>query len=98
MSESTSMTGVNRSRGGDECQSTEPPFDKRSPVPVTDVNQRIARALDHLSRVQRPDGCWEGEVVWNAMLLAQRVIVRRIVRPEEPIDDGERRRMIRYFE
>jgi lanosterol synthase len=57
----------------------------------------LERALHHLASLQRPDGCWEGEVVWNPMLLSQYVIVHRIV-GSPPFAEGERARMIRHFE
>jgi len=54
-------------------------------------------ALHHLASLQQPDGCWEGEVVWNPMLLSQYVIVHRIV-GSAPFDAATRARMIRHFE
>jgi len=56
----------------------------------------LSRSLAHIVSLQRPDGCWEGEVVWNPMLLAQYVIVHRLV-GSPPFDEGARERMIRYF-
>jgi 2,3-oxidosqualene cyclase len=56
-----------------------------------------ARALRHLLSLQRADGCWEGEVVWNTMLLSQYVIVHRIV-GSPPFAPVERARMIRHYE
>ena len=60
----------------------------------------ISRALAHLAAVQKPDGAFEGEVVWNPMLLAQVVFVRTIVAGPgaSPFSPDERRKMIRYFE
>ena len=59
-----------------------------------------ARALAHLGSVQKSDGAFEGEVVWNPMLLGQYVFVRTIVAGpgSSPFSAEERRRMIRYFE
>jgi lanosterol synthase len=59
-----------------------------------------ARALAHLGSVQKSDGAFEGEVVWNPMLLAQYVFVRTIVAGpgSSPFSAEERLRMIRYFE
>ena len=48
-------------------------------------------------RFQRADGCWEGEVVWNPMLLSQYVIVHRMA-GSPPFGEAERARMIRHFE
>src|SRR5580698_498902 len=59
----------------------------------------VRRALGHLAAVQRPDGAWEGEVVWNTMLLSQVVITRSIVAGgAAPFDEATRRGMIRAFE
>src|SRR5580700_5817551 len=57
----------------------------------------LSRALSHLVSLQQPDGCWEGEVVWNPMLLSQYVIVHRIV-GSPPFAEAERARMIRQLE
>lgn len=59
----------------------------------------VDRALAHLGAVQKADGAFEGEVVWNPMLLAQYVFVRAIVASPgaSPFTDVERRRMVRYF-
>ena len=55
----------------------------------------LRRGIAHLASIQRPDGAWEGEVVWNSMLLAQYIFVQTIV--GRPIDEATRRRMIRHF-
>jgi lanosterol synthase len=65
-------------------------------VPAADPRDPVAAALDHLFSLQREDGAWEGEMVWNTMILAQVVIVRRIV--GVPIDEATRAGMIRHFE
>jgi squalene/oxidosqualene cyclase-like protein len=52
--------------------------------------------LDHLLTLQGADGCWEGEVVWNTMILSQYVIVRHIV--GSPIDEQTRAGMIRHYQ
>src|SRR5512146_745722 len=62
-------------------------------VTLTDAVRRGTQAL---ITQQRPDGAWEGEVVWNSMLLAQYVIVRRIV-GRWPIAEVDRDAMLRYF-
>jgi lanosterol synthase len=54
------------------------------------------RSLDHLTSLQHAEGYWEGEVVWNPMLLAEHVMVHRIVGSPPP-DAPTRERMIRYF-
>lgn len=60
----------------------------------------VARARAHLGAVQREDGAFEGEVVWNPMLLAQYIFVRTIVAGQDAslFSPEERRKMIRYFE
>ena len=36
------------------------------------------RAAAHLLSLQQANGCWEGEMAWNTMILSQRVILSRI--------------------
>lgn len=55
----------------------------------------LARAMDHLSSLQRADGSFEGEVVWCPMTLAQYVIVRAIL--QRPFAPAERDRIILHF-
>ncbi len=58
-----------------------------------------ARALDgaitHLLSLQRNTGDWEGEMVWNTMILSQHVIVRAIV--GRPFDERTRQGIIRHY-
>src|SRR5579871_618997 len=56
----------------------------------------LAAALDQLVSEQRKDGAWEGEMVWNTMILAQYVVVRAIC--GRPVDDKTRAGFIRHFE
>ena len=51
-----------------------------------------ASALEHLSSIQRSNGAFAGEVVWNPMLVCQYVIVCHIVGHEIP---EARKRLIR---
>ena len=69
-------------------------------VTVMGESSAISRALDHLASRQSPDGCWEGEVVWNSMLLSQYVIVTRIIGPAggaPAIDEPVKQRMIHHY-
>jgi 2,3-oxidosqualene cyclase len=54
------------------------------------------QALDWLARQQYESGCWEGEVVWCPMILAQYVIVQRIL--GRTIEERTRRGIVRHFE
>jgi squalene/oxidosqualene cyclase-like protein len=54
------------------------------------------RAVAHLLSLQHADGCWEGEMAWNTMILSQRVILSRIV--GRMPGDQDRAGMIRHFE
>jgi 2,3-oxidosqualene cyclase len=60
-----------------------------------DISGCLARATDRLSALQHTDGAFEGEVVWCPMILAQYVILRRIL--QRPIGAAERTRMILHF-
>src|SRR5262245_45598891 len=56
-------------------------------------------ALDHLLSLQKGEGCWEGEMVWNTMILSQVVIVKHVVgRPAGDATTREGRGIIRHFE
>jgi lanosterol synthase len=59
-------------------------------------NACLARALDHLRRLQRVDGSFEGEVVWCPMILGQYVMLRTFL--QRPIAPAERARMVHHFE
>ncbi|GAA2511949.1 prenyltransferase/squalene oxidase repeat-containing protein [Streptomyces gobitricini] len=63
------------------------------PLPTPRTAHR--RATDRLLAQQRPDGCWEGEMVWNTMILSQYVIVAHIV--GRPTDPREREAMVQHY-
>jgi lanosterol synthase len=65
--------------------------------PEISEGDALARALSHLASLQHAGGCWEGEVVWNTMVLAQYVIVHRLA-GSPPFVGAERAAMIRHFE
>ncbi|WP_405594768.1 prenyltransferase/squalene oxidase repeat-containing protein [Streptomyces sp. NBC_01092] len=52
--------------------------------------------MAHLLSLQRPDGSWEGEVVWNTMILSQYVIVRALV--ASPVPAADHALVVRHFE
>jgi 2,3-oxidosqualene cyclase len=55
----------------------------------------LERTWEWLGLHQCADGCWEGEVVWCAMITAQYVIAQRIL--GRTIDSNTRAGIIRYF-
>lgn len=55
-----------------------------------------ARALDRLQKLQNADGSFEGEVVWCPMILAQYVILCRLVGRE--FNPLERERIVLHFQ
>lgn len=69
----------------------------------TDIDFAVSyrRAIDHLATLQQPNGCWEGEMVWNTMILSQYIIVTHILgragRDCVP-DPSTRDAMIKYFD
>ncbi|MFC5720998.1 prenyltransferase/squalene oxidase repeat-containing protein [Streptomyces gamaensis] len=66
-------------------RATEPtPGPAPATGPAPDPDRAHRRALDHLLSLQEPEGCWEGEMVWNTMLLSQYVVVCRVVGHELP--------------
>lgn len=56
------------------------------------------QALGRLLALQRPDGCWEGEMVWNTMILSQYVIVREVVGRPLRLDEPSRTAAIRHYQ
>ncbi|MGY6216848.1 2,3-oxidosqualene cyclase [Methylolobus aquaticus] len=54
------------------------------------------RGLTRLLQIQKPDGDWEGEMVWCTMILAQAIIVRTVV--GRPYPDADRPGIITYFQ
>ena len=50
------------------------------PTAQPDVDRCLDHALAHLQTLQRPDGSFEGEVVWCPMILAQYVILRALLK------------------
>jgi lanosterol synthase len=61
--------------------------------------QAIEAAARRLTSLQDDRGAWEGEMVWNTMLLAQLILVHRVVRPGAgPLFDAPtREKQTRYF-
>lgn len=58
----------------------------------------LIRAIEHLAAVQLPNGAWEGEMVWNSMLLSQWVMVQHIVGKLPALDERSRARILRQYE
>ena len=59
--------------------------------------EALLLASRHLTQLQRADGAWEGEMVWNSMILSQVVILLRITGRLESLDERERAGIIRHF-
>ena len=66
-----------------------------SPTPAASSDS-YQRAVQHLLSQQKPDGGWEGEMVWNSMILSQYIIVQKAVGRTIPQDSA--RQMIRHYE
>jgi len=54
-------------------------------------------AIAHLCSLQFADGRWEGEMVWNTMLLSQYVITRRLI-GRWPLPEADIASVLRHFE
>jgi squalene/oxidosqualene cyclase-like protein len=65
-------------------------------APHAEAESAHRHAAAHLLSLQHPDGCWEGEMVWNTMILSQWVILAYIT---GRMPDGlDRAGMIKHFE
>ena len=69
-----------------------PPPSEPLLVPYAASGDALPRAVAHLASLQHAAGYWEGEMVWNSMLLSQWVIVQII--SGRPIPDDCKRRAI----
>ena len=67
---------------------------EQSEPSAVDLARRVA--VDHLCRLQHPDGRWEGEMVWNTMLLAQYVLTHRVV-GRWPLPEADVTGVLRHF-
>jgi hypothetical protein len=56
----------------------------------------LAGAVKNLLALQGSQGCWEGEVAWNTMLLSQYVLTCRMVR-KWPLSEHDRDGILRHF-
>src|SRR6266545_6290171 len=70
-------------------------------MPVdTDADEHVwagmAAAAADLRALQRPDGRWEGEMVWNTTLLSQYVLSRRIL-DSWPLADRDHEGVLRHY-
>jgi lanosterol synthase len=66
----------------------------RPPDPAANV--ALDRGVTALLAQQRPEGCWEGEMVWCTMILSQYVIVQHIV--GRAWDERTRTLIVRHYE
>jgi len=54
-------------------------------------------AVTNLLGLQGPAGCWEGEVVWNTMLLSQYVLTCWMV-GRWPLPERDRGQIVRHYQ
>ena len=64
---------------------------------IADSQSGLRGALRHLLALQNSQGGWEGEMVWNSMILSQHVLVRQIIDGGRSLDATTRARMIQHF-
>lgn len=62
-----------------------------------DPSWGLSSALEHLLSLQKQEGGWEGEMVWNSMILSQHILVRQIIDGGQSLDAQTRERMIQHF-
>ena len=63
--------------------------------PLVTHTKPLTRAVAHLASLQNEAGYWEGEMVWNTMLLSQWVIVQVIT--GRTVSEPHRRHAIKHF-
>ncbi len=74
-------------------------------MPTPLLQTPVDRALDHLAALQQANGMWEGEMVWNTMLLSQWVLVRRVTATVKsasaerqwPLSDALRENVLQHY-
>ena len=59
------------------------------------ADSTLFAATAHLQSLQKKDGGWEGEMVWNTMILSQYILVQRACGRSIPA--GEAARMIQHY-
>lgn len=64
-------------------------------VPYGSVTESRDRAFQHLLQIQKPQGDWEGEMVWCTMILSQAVIVRTV--SGMPYNAAEKTAILKHF-
>ncbi len=59
------------------------------------LSASLQGAVFHLTGLQKSDGGWEGEMVWNTMILSQYILVQRACGQTIPHADVEQ--MIQHY-
>ena len=57
----------------------------------------LGDAVTNLLSLQEPAGCWEGEVVWNTMLLSQYVLACRMA-GRWPLPERDCGQILRHYQ
>lgn len=61
------------------------------------LHTSLWHATQHLLSLQQAQGGWEGEMVWNSMILSQHIITRHLIGRTESLDDKTRAQMIQHY-
>lgn len=67
------------------------------PLVTVGSGSGLGPALGHLLSLQNAAGGWEGEMVWNTMILSQHVIVQQIITGGRGLDATTRAQMIQHY-
>ncbi|MFO0572524.1 MAG: prenyltransferase/squalene oxidase repeat-containing protein [Polyangia bacterium] len=81
--------------GAGETPAVADVADAADAADVAELLRAHERAVQHLISLQKPDGGWEGEMVWNTMILSQYVIVQHAV--GRRISAADKAAMIKHY-
>ncbi|HNI58806.1 MAG TPA: prenyltransferase/squalene oxidase repeat-containing protein [Pseudomonadota bacterium] len=74
---------------------TSIPSSSSHTMPLTLLSSPLDAAMSHLRSLQKADGGFEGEMVWNTMILSQYILTQRAI--GKPIDKQTADKMVLHY-